>query len=237
LDKKQISNLGFSRLQIVLYLIEHNHSCSIPGKYVYFSNSVEIISNFSFEGCSSLSGLIFPQSLRVIGESSFCSCHNLTEFLKIAKNVTEIGASAFGRASLDSLFSFLTESLAHIQKYTFLDCSSLHSVSFSSSILSIGEKALYCCQSLEELILPQASDSIDSAAFSFCHLLRCSPLFPEMHSSLSAEAFSSCSSIASIVFQGDLLETIDFSVFRACNALQSIFFADSTEEMFFDAFS
>lgn len=63
-------------------------------EYDYRHTSNDIISEYSFIGCHSLTSVIIPSSVTSIGESAFLNCSSLTS-INIPSSVTEIGESAF----------------------------------------------------------------------------------------------------------------------------------------------
>ena len=93
-------------------------------KYYYYGNgcytSNDIIGQYAFRDCSSLTSVIIPSSVTTIGGAAFQDCSSLTS-VNIPSGVTEIG------------------------EYTFSGCGSLTSVKIPSSVTSIGEFAFSGC--------------------------------------------------------------------------------------------
>ncbi len=89
--------------------------------------SVKVIPNYAFDGCSGLTSLTIPESVTSIGSHAFGGCKGLTS-VTISESVTSIGNSAFG------------------------GCIALTSVTIGESVTSIGNYAFYGCKSLKELI-------------------------------------------------------------------------------------
>ena len=61
-------------------------------------NSVRLIEVFAFEGCSGLTKLTLPDSLESIGDGAFRGCSGLTELI-LPNSVTSIGDGAFAYCS------------------------------------------------------------------------------------------------------------------------------------------
>ena len=94
-----------------------------------------------FIGCSNLTSVIIPNTVKTIGIAAFVCCTNLTS-VTIPNSVTSIGELAFA------------------------DCQSLPSVTIPNSVTSIGEHAFDSCQSLPSVNIPNSVTNIGGGAFS-----------------------------------------------------------------------
>jgi hypothetical protein len=93
-----------------------------------------------FMGQTSLTGMLLPNSLAIIGVGAFYGCKALTN-VNIPDSVTSIGNE------------------------TFNGCTSLTSVNIPDSVTSIGNYAFYNCSSLESITIPDSVTSIEDSAF------------------------------------------------------------------------
>ena len=109
--------------------------------YCYTSN--DIIGEHAFSGCSSLTSVNIPSSVKWIESYAFSGCSSLTS-VNIPSSVTYIGNGAFQ------------------------DCSSLTSVNIPSSVTSIGGGAFSGCSSLTSVNIPSSVTEIGRYAFSEC---------------------------------------------------------------------
>lgn len=130
-------------------------------------DSVIIIGFGAFEGCSSLRSLVISNSVTCIGDDAFWFCSSLRN-LVIPDSVTSIGDRAFsGCCSLESLV--IPDSVTSIGDWTFSDCYSLRSLVIPDSVTSIGDYAFSDSFSLESLVIPDSVTSIGNEAFRGCN--------------------------------------------------------------------
>ena len=137
---------------------------------LYFDEGVEEISaNSMVNGCSSLSEIDLPSTLKMIsGTGAFRGATALTsiEFPKdVAFDDTIVGVFQ-DCTSLTSVS--LPASVTKIPSYMFDGCTSLTSVTALSEIESIGDGAFQNCSSLTGIDFPGTLKSIGSSAFRGC---------------------------------------------------------------------
>ena len=138
--------------------------------YYYYYTSDDVIGDYAFSGCSSLTSLTIPSSVTSIGGHAFRDCSGLTS-LTIPSSVTSIGGHAFACCSgLTSLT--LHSCVTSIGDYAFAWCSGLTSLTLPSSVTSIGGHAFESCSGLTSLTLPSSVTEIDWSAFEKCNNLK-----------------------------------------------------------------
>ena len=113
----------------------------------YYTTSDDVIGDYAFSGCSSLTSLTLPSSVTSIGGHAFEKCSGLTS-LTIPSGVTTI------------------------DYYAFADCRCLTSLTLPSSVTSIGGHAFAWCSGLTSLPLPSSVTEIDWSAFERCNNLK-----------------------------------------------------------------
>jgi hypothetical protein len=147
------SNKFYSSDQGVLYNKDKTTLVAFPGsKTEAFAipDSVTIIGEGAFSGCTSLTSVTIPNSVTSIGNGAFSGCTSLAS-VTIPNSVTSIGSSAFsGCTSLISVT--IPNSVTNIRERTFYDCTSLTSVTIPNSITIIERYAYYGCTSLARII-------------------------------------------------------------------------------------
>ena len=195
----------------------------VRGGGIYYNSvncytSDDVIGNYAFSGCRSLTSLILPSNVTSIGYSAFYGCIRLPS-LTLPSSVTSIGSSAFeGCRSLTSLI--LPSSVTEIGSSAFYGCSGLTSLTLPSSVTSIGWATFSGCSGLTSLTLPSSVTSIDGRAF-----YGCSSLFgltlPSSVTEIGESAFRGCSSLFSLTLPSSVTE-IGESAFRGCSGLTSL---------------
>ena len=121
------------------------------------------IGSYAFENCTSLTGVIIPDSVTAMYVYAFRSCTSLV-------NVT------------------ISHSLTVISSYTFYGCKNLVSVTIPNSVTSIFSSAFKNCSNLTRIIIPNSVTSIDSSAFYGCTRLT-SITIPDSVTSIGDDAF------------------------------------------------
>ena len=132
----------------------------------YYTTSDDVIGDYAFSGCSSLTSLTLPSSVTSIGGHAFEKCSGLTS-LTLPSSVTSIGEFAFRYCSgLTSLT--LPSGVTSIGMSAFEYCSSLTSLTLPSSVNEIGIYAFHGCSGLTSLTLPSSVTAIGGSAFEGC---------------------------------------------------------------------
>ena len=151
-----------------------NGECTaeIPKKVtsLFLPDSVTVIGEDAFDGCSFLTAVDLPGSVRKIGDGAFSGCSSLTS-VTIPRGVTVIGEDAFRDCS--ALVSVeIPDTVTEIGLLAFSGCSSLVSADIPNSVRIIGVMAFSGCTSLVSVKIP---DSV--ALISICGVfLKCSSL-------------------------------------------------------------
>ena len=201
-------------------------------RYYRYYTSNDIIGEYAFHGCSSLTSVIIPSSVTGIGEDAFSYCSSLTS-INIPSSVTEIGRDAFRDCS--SLTSVnIPSSVTEIGGYAFSGCSSLTSINIPSSVTSIGEVAFGCCSSLTSVNIPSSVIEIEWRAFEDCSSLT-SVNIPSSVTEIESWTFGWCSSLTSVNIPSSVTY-IGKGAFQDCISLTSVNIPSSVTEIEEDAF-
>lgn len=132
---------------------------------VTIESSVNMIDQYSFQGCSSLKNVTIPSSVKIIGSNAFCECRSLRE-INIPDSVISIGEFAFCDCGLSKIV--IPSSIKIINVATFRECGSLSQVTIPSSVINIENYAFFLCGSLENVDIPSSVTSIGESSFEGC---------------------------------------------------------------------
>ncbi len=123
--------------------------------------SVTIIKNYAFSGCTSLTSITLGCNVSIIDQYAFSNC--VFSQITIPDSVTKIGDYAFVYCrSLRSLT--LGNGLSEIGSYAFCSCG-LSSVIVPNSVTKIGDYAFAYCTGLTSITIGSAITSIGYCAF------------------------------------------------------------------------
>ena len=129
----------------------------IPTRYQNLP--VTRIGNGAFYNCSTLTGIVIPNSVTHIGYSAFSGC-------PIEKaTMPTIAISSIPTGHLKTV---VINGGTSIGVNAFAYCGSLTSVTIGNSVTSIGNYAFYNCSSLTRITIPNSVTSIGDYAFSGC---------------------------------------------------------------------
>ncbi|MCD8390596.1 MAG: leucine-rich repeat domain-containing protein, partial [Firmicutes bacterium] len=201
-------------LYIENYLI--SAKTDISGEYTIKSGT-SVINDYAFSGCTSLTGVVIPDSVINISCNMFYKCTALTD-IEIGNSVESIGDYAFYNCTgLTSIV--IPDSLTEIGYYTFYGCSSLENITLSDNLISIDEYAFYgtayykdennweddvlyignCLIKAntsisEEYEIKDGTITIACKAFGYCESLYYITI-PDSVKNIGAEAFNGCGSL------------------------------------------
>ena len=156
-------------------------------------------------GCSRLTSIPIPNSIREIGSSAFKGCSSLTG-IKIPNSVHDIGLFVFDSCS--SLVSIAIQPgnpkydsrnncNAIIEKYNNKLVQGCKNTIIPTSVTSIGEYAFHDCIGLTKIKIPSSITRIYNDAFEGCSNLA-SIEIPFSVTDISYSAFFNCSNLSSI---------------------------------------
>ena len=199
------------------------YSCTLTS--VIIPNSVTMIGDKAFKSCTFLTHVTMGSGVTSIGDSAFYYCTSLPS-MTISDSVTTIGDNAFAFCS--SLSSVVIgKSVTTIGNNAFSPCSSLNPVIIPDNVISIGDYALSSDTSLASLTIGAHVKTIGKYAFASCSSLP-SVTIPNNVTSLGDNVFSSCSSLTSVTI-GTHVKTIGRNAFASCSSLSSISFLGLSE--------
>ena len=183
------------------------------------------ISDYLFNGCSSLTSISIPDIVTSIGMSAFSSCSGLTSIV-IPNSVISIGMFAFSSCSgLTSIV--IPNSVISIEDFALRECTSLESIVVDSAntvfdsrdncnalIHTSTNKLISGCKNT---VIPNTVTSIGESSFYFCSTLT-NIVIPNSVTSIGNDAFWGCRNLASVTIQATIPPTLgNTTVFEQTN--------------------
>ncbi len=236
-----ISNLSFanaSSLETINFtpVIEN-------GKRKY---SISKIGYKAFMGCDSIGGqeaifdLSMLEQLLVIEAQAFYDCRNVKQ-IKLPANVIQLGdrlcsvnENPLGTSSLQ--YINIPNKVESIGVRAFYKCDQLQEIDLSSTaVRSIGQDAFYGCKSLGSVKLSNMLESIDNNAFYDCANKNTgtgvsSIIMPDTVTSIGTSAFKNCYYLEELILSEDLA-TISNNAFENCESIASLTLPSQLEQI------
>lgn len=149
----------------------------------------------TFKGCISLTDVILPNNIEMIGREAFASCLKL-EKIVIPSTVKYIEQDAF--KDCKSLINInLPTELRLLKAGAFYGCESLKNINLPPKLTFIPEALFYNCTALEEIIIPESVKKIYRGAFQNCISLK-KVVIPDSVEIIENGAFFGCTSLVEI---------------------------------------
>lgn len=185
------------------------------GKYV-LPDSVRLIGDGGFAGCSNMEELILPEGIVYIG-TAFEGCSNL-KTLKIPKSVRELWQTFYNCIGLESIV--IPKSVKKLEASVFEGCSNLKSVVLPKNMEYIDDNFFKNCTSLKKIKMPLKLAEIRDGAFDGCSALTDIEI-PKTVKYIRRYVFSDCISLKEIdIPKGVVL--LSRETFYNCKNLKSI---------------
>ena len=196
----------------------------------------------AFRGCSGLTSVTLPDTVKSLGNAAFEYCDGLTS-VTLPDSVTSIGRNAFaGCSSLTSVS--LPGSVTQIGDDAFRDCGNLKDVYYTGDLASWCSISFHAFDSnplkyarnfyvgnelITELVLPDNVTLISDKAF--CGYARLtSVVVSDGATSVGNLAFYQCNGLKSVVI-GNGVTSIGYEAFRECEALESVVIGNDLEKI------
>lgn len=221
-------------------------------KSVKFSDSLESIGAYAFDGCSNLAGGIhLPRSLNRLGAGAFFDCEKLTYAYVDCPDLLYLSGWAF-RDCPNLEYVVLNNNLRVIGNGAFSDCKKLTDMKFPRSLTTIQQEAFYNT-GLQAVLLPSALEEIEARAFYLCSDLTNiwfsdgksdtkikhignfafaqtgleTITIPASVTTIGEGAFEDCINLTHVVFKDNAQEEFlknALKIFKGCKNLELIYF-------------
>lgn len=198
---------------------------------VQLPDNVVSIGERAFEGCVALTGIDFNTKLVSIGDYAFSTCQELTS-VTLPDSVKILGEAVFYGCS--KLTTVNIPAVEQMGEYTFWMCVNLETVTFAPDATTIGKSTFYpgnegtniYKSSLKNVTLPSNITEIDENTFFYCSELERIDL--KNVTVLRDYAFANCSKLAFVTG----LENVTYigsHAFENCYALVTLNLAEATD--------
>ncbi len=203
-----------------LYLYK---SVSAENENIQIKDGTKRIASNAFINNKSISAVTIPDSVNEIGANAFGGDENL-ETVTGYKNVNIVGEKAFYKTKWENnlpngiiyignaLYKYkqgtdsedivIKDGTVNVSNYAF-DNTNIKSVTFPSSVKSIGDYSFFRCSLLEKVNFSNGLVSIGMSAFGSCPLIK-EVVIPDTVENLSSSAFDNCNAITDFFVGGNI---------------------------------
>lgn len=210
-------------------------------KNVKIGSSVTVIAPWSFGECKSIEEIVIPKSVRTVGDAAFSGCKKLRR-VYIHGHKIEVGDRNFRQSPELTLvakrhsdaISYATKHKIktefageHREDIGFMYGTKLNEclinekrVVIPDGVTEIGTGAFKNCPDVEELVLPESLECLESFAFAGLSSLKKINI-PEKIHCITDNAFLKCYSLEEIVLHGSVYVIEQFA-FAFCKSLKRI---------------
>lgn len=193
------------------------------------------IESEAFMDVNSLTSIIIPASVVVVGDRAFSNCRNLKKaaypntipdpFISTG-HLSSVGCAYDPLGSIyENGFIYGPEKKSILYAPWNLKGNSNGNYSISNNTTEIGCRAFYHCSILKSITIPMSVTSIGGAAFYGCSSLETVSI-PNSVTSIGISAFGDCGSLKSVSIPNSVT-SIEESTFIACSGLTSVTFPES----------
>ncbi len=163
----------------------------------------------TFWGCTELTSVVVPGSVRVIPEAAFSECYNL-KTVTINEGVEELGSMAFAF------------------------CSALEEIVIPSTVIWIGSEAFVDCHALKSVTLPEGITDIFPYTFAWCYSLE-TVTIPKSVRLIYNSAFAGCNELKEVIYGGRMSDWMQIGIWEDNYALYSAVITYSGDDEVLDS--
>ncbi len=203
----------------IIDCVSSQEQCVIPS--AIDGKPVNEIGDWAFYGCRDLRSIEISESVKLIGEHSFCNCDSL-ETISVENannNFSAVSGVLFNKNKTELLKypesksgqNFIVpESVRKIGDRAFSGNKNLLSVELPSSATEIGVSAFRGCEMLKSINLPDGLSEIKLGMFWGCNSIE-SVTIPSTISKISEYGFYDCANLSTVFFNGSKPEIKNYA--------------------------
>ena len=213
---------------------------------VNIPEGIEIIDESAFFECSELNcKIIFPSSLKEIGDKAFYGCLGIEGDLNsIVEQGIKTGKNAFAKCSkmkgdIDVLINTLDETVTQIEENQFSGFSGVTgTLTIPKRIKSIGANAFSKCSGLTAIEFENESEltEIGNYAFSQCSSVNNRLDLPDSVTTIGEYAFNECSNLAGVDLSTELTSIGQYAFYNCSKLGGNLIFPIGLDNSGNDAF-
>ncbi len=198
--------------------------------------------SYAFYGCSEVTNVVLPESLKTISDGAFWECTSLTS-ISIPASVSQIGDRVlYGCSALETIvvdennevyYSVGNCLIEKATKTLIAGCNN-SIIPQNENIETISAYAFYGCTGLDEIVIPNTVTDIEDMAFYGCTGIT-SICLPDSVNAIGEGAFAFCTNLTSAIIPNSV-KAIGAGAFFNCENLTSIAISDSVTEIGVSAF-
>lgn len=178
---------------------------------VNLSNTLNVIGNYAFKGCTKLKNINIPSSLTVIGDYAFSNSFNVADNVELTlpETLKTIGSFVFADAKLKKIT--ILGNITVVPSNAFKTCTA-EEIILPDSITEIQDNAFRYTYKLKNMNIPKSLKKIGSYAFtySFDKESNVELIMPESLKSIDAYSFSN-TNIVGIKILGNMTEIPEYA--------------------------
>ena len=168
---------------------------------VVIPGSVKVIGASAFKNCKQIATITLCDGITALGNSCFYGCEQL-QSVTIPGSVKVVGVNAFQNCAQISTIT-LCDGITTLEEGCFDGCNKLQSLEIPETVTIIGNIAFRGCRALTEIYIPGNVATIGDEAFAFCWALTRVEI-GEGTVSLGSYVFEDCKAITEVILPSSL---------------------------------
>lgn len=191
----------------------------------------EVICNDAFDNCYPVELVIFPKSLKYIGDRAFQS--TFPDGITFPTELKGIGECAFHFTRGRAKELVIPDSVIFVGKAAFHRMAHLKKVVIGNGLTTISELLFAGCNELEELAIPSTVTIIDNSAFEYCSINRMT--IPDSVIKIGANPFYGIKELECLsehfILEDNVLYSKDRKELVICNTVKKDFYVPKGVEV------
>ncbi len=202
-------------------------------KSIALPDSISAIGSYAFQDCKALTAITIPSEVEKIGWKAFMGCTSLSD-VRTPGSPSEVDYCAFENTAW---YNARPNGPVYIGTalYKYKGTAVSSALTIKAGTTSITREALYGCNRLKSITIPDSVVKIDEMAFRNCTGLK-EITFPNDVTELSNGVLEGCTGLTSVTLPSQL-QSIAYAAFEGCSNLKSITIPQSADKIIGMAFA